>query len=160
MPLLFALGAAVLAYVAVRELRAYSRRRAFAAKSNRRITEALTDPREAAAILLVQQAAYEGHISTDQKALVTGLMQQAFDASPVEAEELYAFGRAAVGQAGDAANSLRRLLRPIYDSCTLEEMKELVAMLEEVSSLDGAPTDQQRRLTAATARALSLPVAS
>lgn len=147
----------VLGYFA---FRAYKRSRDRAPVRQPRVTEQLTDPREAAAILLVQQAVYEGHVTPEHKQVILALMTANFEADEAEAEGLYSFGRMAVGQTGDAANSLRRLLAPVRERCTLSEMKDLAAMLVQVGETGGAMNDQQARLVAEVRRALSLPPAS
>ena len=152
--LLVLLALVVLAFLAWREVRA---RAARAAPRGARVTERLTDPREAAAILLVQQAVYEGHVRPAHKRAILALMAVNFGADDAEAEGLYSFGRMAVGQTGDAANSLRRLLVPIKANCTLAEMKDLAAMLVQVGETGGAMNDAQARLVADVRRALSLP---
>ncbi|MBB4659213.1 TerB family tellurite resistance protein [Parvularcula dongshanensis] len=153
--LLLVIALAAVIYIA-KESRSFARRRAFQAKSGPRLVETLTDPREAAAILLVQQAAYEGHVTVEQKRVILSLMTDAFGVRGDEAEGLFSFGRMAVGQMGDAANSLRRLLRPIRESLTLSEMKQLVDMMHRVAEVGSPPNEHQTALLSATRRALSL----
>ena len=153
MALVLFLAVCVLAWLAARQLAALRRPK----PTERRLTEVLTDPREAAAVLLVQQAVYAGPVTIEEKQTILALMRGAFGVDAGEAEGLFSFGRAAVGQAGDAANSLRRLVRPIRDACTLDEMKDLAAMLEQVGETDGAMNEHQRRLVAELRRALNLP---
>lgn len=147
----------VLLVIGGREYWRWRRRRAFGEKSRGRLVEQLTDPREAAAILLVQTAAYgNGQVSVAEKERMTALMARQFACDPDEAEGLYSFGRMAVGQMNDALNSLGRLLRPIRERCTLNEMKQLVAMMTEVAAVDGAPDPDARRLIEETRGALHL----
>lgn len=138
-------------------VRAFRERSARAAPRQTRVTEQLSDPREAAAILLVQQAAYEGHVSQAHKTAILALMSAQFGAEPSEADGFYAFARMAVGQTGDAANSLRRLLGPIKARCTLAEMKALADMLVQVGETGGPMNEAQKRLVQDVRRALSLP---
>lgn len=154
MALLVFLALSVLAWLTLREARRLTRRRP---RQDRRMSERLTDPREAAAILLVQQASYAGPLTVAQKQTILALMRGAFGVDAGEAEGLYSFGVAAIGQTGDAANSLRRLVVPIRDACTLEEMKDLAAMMEQVGAADGPMNEHQRRLLDELRRALSLP---
>ena len=153
MALILFLALCVLAWLAARQLSALRR----PSRPRRRLTEALTDPREAAAVLLVQQAAYAGPVGVQEKQTILALMRGAFGVDAGEAEGLFSFGRAAVGQAGDAANSLRRLVRPIREACTLDEMKDLAAMLEQIGETDGPMNEHQRRLVGELRRALNLP---
>ena len=156
MSVLVLLVLAGLALFVWRELRAARRRAAQAAASSRRLTERLVDPREAAAVLLVQQASYRGALDAQHRQVILALMRSAFGASAQEADGLYGFGRMAVSQTGDAANGLRRLLAPVREHCTLEEMKDLIAMLEQVGETTGPMNDHQRRLVEEARRALYL----
>ena len=156
MPLLLLVALGLLAWLAVRQFGAISRQKRVRAPQ-RKLTEQLTDPREAAAILLVQQAAYEGGVTVEQKHIILALMRGAFGVDAGEAEGLYSFGRMAIGQTGDAANALRRLVRPIKEACTLEEMKDLAGMMEQVGEASGPMNDHQRRLVNELRRALNLP---
>ena len=124
-----------------------------------RVTERLTDPREAASVLLVQQAVYEGHVTPAHKAAILALMRNQFEVDEGEAEGLYSFGRMAVGQTGDAANSLKRLLTPIREACTLAEMKAMADMLVQVGETGGPMNDAQERMVEGVRKALSLPAA-
>lgn len=154
MALVLFLAVCVLAWLATRQIAGLRRRKK---PSERRLTEALTDPREAAAVLLVQQAVYAGPVTVEEKQTILALMRGAFGVSASEAEGLFSFGRAAVGQVGDAANSLRRLVRPVREACTLEEMKDLASMLEQVGETGGPMNEHQRRLVDELRRALALP---
>ena len=153
MPVILFLAVCALAWLAMRLVVQMRRPK----PAERRLTEALTDPREAAAVLLVQQAAYGSPVTVEEKQTILALMQGAFGVDQGEAEGLFSFGRAAVGQAGDAANSLRRLVRPIREACTLDEMKDLASMLEQVGETDGPMNEHQRRLVGELRRALNLP---
>jgi len=130
------------------------RRGQWSRKADARLIETLKDPREAAAILMVQIASYDGEVTAAQKARIENLMLVNFHSDPDEAQGLYSFGRMAVGQINDAANSLRHILRPIQSSLTPAEMTDLVQMLETVSEVEGEPNDRQRQLIAAVRRVL------
>ncbi|MEM8727025.1 MAG: hypothetical protein AAGE86_16050, partial [Pseudomonadota bacterium] len=70
------------------------------------------------------------------------------------ADGLFAFARMAVGQINDAANSARKILRPVVDVCTDAEKADLIAFLERTAEIEGQPTDAQRRLIAEARRVL------
>ena len=106
---------------------------------NHHLLENLHDPREAAAILMVQIPAYTGNVRLEDKDRIAALMVVQFSCTPEEAEGLFSFGRMAVGQLGDAQDYLPRLLRPIRARLTLVEMKDLMGMLAEVTSLHSRP---------------------
>lgn len=161
MPVLIVLGLAVIAFALCREGVIRWRGRAerpptLAPRARRPLTERLTDPREAAAVLLVRQALHEGRVKPEHKEVITALMQQVFSVDEREAEGLFSFGRAAAGQSSDAPGSVRPLLRPVRERCTLAEMKDLVAMLEQVGETGGPMNERQRGLIAAVRRDLKL----
>ncbi len=124
-----------------------------------RLVETLTDPREAASILLVQMALYRGQVTLAQKTQIMAMMQDTFGSDEDEAEGLFSFGRMAVGQLGDVSASLKRLLRPLAERCTLAEMKDLVGMMHAVAAADDqSPTVEQCKLVDAVRAELKLPV--
>ena len=141
---------------AIREAKNAVRRGKWSRQIDQRLIENLDDPRDSAAVLMAQIAAYEGEITTTQKAEMISLMKTHFGADQDAAEGLYSFGRMAIGQINDAANSLTKLMRPVKAKLTLQEMRELVSMLETVAEIDGPPSERQRELLAQVRRSLSL----
>lgn len=132
------------------------RRGRWSRKADARLIDNLTDPRDAAAILMVQIASYDGEVTAAQKSRIESLMIERFQCAPDHATGFYSFGRMVIGQLNDAANSLAKVLRPVKAELTLTEMRDLVAMLETVAEVEGTPNDRQRDLIAAVRRALSL----
>ena len=154
-----ALAGIVLVLVAFREATKFQRRQGGRAAQSPRLVEQLTDPREAAAILLVQTALYgDGRITVDQKVRICSLMSEHFGSDEDEAEGLFSFGRMAIGQTGDALESLGRILRPVRERLTLEEMKELVGMMSAVAATHDRADPQARRLIDETRHALHVDV--
>lgn len=123
-------------------------------KVGQRMIEHVTDPRESAAILLYQMAAYDGAVTERQQRAIVGQMKSAFAVDEETAQGLYAFARMAVGQVNDAGNSLRKILGPVVQNCTDAERKSLVAMLETIGEVESPLTDVQRRLIAEAQRIL------
>ena len=145
---------------AVFEAKKVKLRRDRAAASRQRLVEALSDPREAAAILLVQTALYgKGQVTLEGKLKITEQMQTHLGCSADEAEGYYSFGRMAIGQIGDALPSLGRILRPVHAHLTLDEMKTLVAMMMEVSAAEGSPDPAAVELIGETREALHVDLA-
>lgn len=165
MSILILVGLGVIAYAAYRELRMRAARRparraetplpaALTPRSS--LTGGLTDPRKAAAILLVRQAQLEGQVTPEHKSVITTMMRSVFGADEGEAEGLYSFGRAGAGQLAGDAGAVRGLLRPILEACTLAEMKDLAGMLEQVGETGGPMNEAQRDLLASVRRGLRL----
>ncbi len=131
---------------AVKDLRGAYRRGKWSKQIDARLIENLTDPREAAAILLYQIASYDGAVTERQKAAIVSQMRLAFQAEEDTAEGLYAFARMATGEINDAGNSLRKVLAPIIEACTQEEKTSFLAMLKTISEVEGPVSDPQQRL--------------
>ncbi|ADM08643.1 hypothetical protein PB2503_02832 [Parvularcula bermudensis HTCC2503] len=122
-----------------------------------RLVETLSDPREAAAILLVKVAAGEdGQVTVEQKHTIEALMTTNFAITDDEAEGLYSFGRMAVSQIDDIEGSVPRLLKPIQGRLTLEEMKDLVQMMEDVAGEEAERDETAQTLITKTRKRLHL----
>jgi uncharacterized tellurite resistance protein B-like protein len=139
---------------AISEVKGVIRRGNWSRRVDQRLIENLSDPREAAAILMVQIAAYDGALTDLQKTQIIADMREHFEADAQTAEGLYAFGRMAVGEINDAGASVRKILRPVVEVCTEAEKQNLVDMLERAAETEGAPSEIQRRLIAEVRRAL------
>lgn len=139
---------------AVRDVTGVIRRGKWNRRVDQRLIENLSDPREAAAVLVYQIAAYDGAVTDRQYNKIVADMRVTFEADEETADGLYAFARMAVGQINDAANSVRKILSPVIEVCTAEEKQALVAMMERTAEIEGPPTDAQRRLIADARRVL------
>lgn len=154
---------------AVNDVRGVLRSGRWSRKVSKRLVENLSDPREAAAVLLYEIAAYDGAVTDRQKAAIVSEMRAAFEADGETAEGLYAFARPAAkaaklksarvraraaGEINDAANSLNKILRPVVDACSDSEKRQLIDMLGKIGEVEGALSDIQRRLIMETRRAL------
>ena len=139
---------------AIGDVKGVIRRGKWSRRIDQRLIENLSDPREAAAVLLYQIAAYDGAVTDRQQAQLVADMRDAFEADEETAQSLFAFGRMAVGEINDAGNNVRKILRPVIDVCTADEKARLVNLLERASEVESAPTDIQRRLIAEARRVL------
>lgn len=139
---------------ALGEAKGVIRRGKWNRRVDQRLIENLSDPREAAAVLLYQTAAYDGAVTDRQQAQIVADMREAFEADEETALGLYAFGRMAVGEINDAGNNVRKILKPVAEVCTAEEKQRLVELLERTAEIEGPPSDIQRRLVAESRRVL------
>lgn len=155
-----ALVGLVLVLLAVREATKLAARRPRAPRNIDDVNRAIDDPRRSGAVLLVQLALYRGDVSAADKAVMITAMRDVFEVDALGAEALFSFGRMAAGQLGDAASSLTSILRPVKDRCTLNEMKDLAEMLDEVDRALGPETDQGTALRRSVRQALHLPDAA
>lgn len=147
-------GAAREGREAIRDAHGAIRGAKWSRKVNQRLIETIADPREAAAILLYQIAQYDGAVTDRQRAAIVGDMRAAFSADAETAEGLFAFARAAIGQINDAANSLKKIARPIVEACTEDERRQLIDMMLKAAEIEGPVSDVQSRLIADARRAL------
>lgn len=139
---------------AIGEVKGVIRRGNWSRRVDQRLIENLSDPREAAAILMYQIAAYDGDVTDHQKRMMVDAMRNAFEADEETSEGLYAFARMAVGEINDAGNSVRKILRPVAEVCTADEKQQLIDLLDQTAEVEGAPSDVQRRLIAEARRVL------
>ena len=140
---------------AVGELKGAVRRGKWNRRVDQRMIENLSDPREAAAILVFQIAAYDGAITDRQREHIVNDMIETFDADPETGQGLFSFARMAVGELNDAGNNVNKILRPIVKVCTPDEKTQLIELMERTAEIEGSPTDMQRRLIAEIRRGLS-----
>jgi uncharacterized tellurite resistance protein B-like protein len=139
---------------AVGDVKGVIRRAKWNRRIDARLIENLSDPREAAAVLIYQIAAYDGAVTDRQHDKIVADMRETFQADEETAEGLYSFARMAVGQINDAGNSVRKILRPVVDVCTADEKIQLVGLLERAAEIEGSPSDMQRRLISEARRVL------
>jgi len=139
---------------AVQDVRGAFRRGKWSRRIDKRLVENLSDPREAAAMLLYQIANYDGAVTEPQKSKIVSVMREIFEADEETSEGLYAFSRMAVGEINDAANSLKKILRSISEVCTDEEKASVITMMRDVGEVEGSLNDMQLRLIDETRRIL------
>jgi uncharacterized tellurite resistance protein B-like protein len=139
---------------ALRDVKGFFRGARWSRKIDRRLIENLQDPREGAAVLLYQMAAYDGAVTERQRTAMVADMRKAFSADEETAQALFAFARMAQGEIHDAANSLRKILKPVLASCTEDEKKRLIDMLAKIGEVEGPLSEAQRRLVEEARRIL------
>jgi len=94
--------------------------------------ELLDDPREAAAILLVQVADYEG-LASDRRGEIVAMMAKTFECSAAEAEGFFAAARRTVGRLNDVSARLSRVLQPIKAHTSPGQQRDLLALMGKVA---------------------------
>ena len=142
---------------ALRDVKGAFRGAKWSRKIDKRLIETMTDPREAAAVLLYQMAAYDGAVTDRQRRTIVADMRETFAADEETAESLFAFARVAIGEINDASNSLGKILRPLVEACTLEERRQLIDLMLKTAEIEGPVSEIQNRLIADARRQL-LPV--
>ena len=122
-------------------VRGFLRRLAWSRKASVNPLDAVTDPREAAAAMMVAVAEVDGAVSEAEKAVMGRLMSHHFGVTPAVCDELIARGRWLVQGRVNVGETLRRLKAPILKACSPAERRDLVAMLEAVAIADGRSDD-------------------
>jgi uncharacterized tellurite resistance protein B-like protein len=131
---------------AASEVKGWWRRFMWDRQANRNALDLVTDPREAAAAMLVAVAQYDGALTADEEALIKDEMRQTFEANDQQAEELFARGRwLARDSVNDPAQTLRRLSGIIEKQLNETERQELVTMLRVAAGLGTSTTSVPHR---------------
>jgi uncharacterized tellurite resistance protein B-like protein len=105
------------------------------------------DPRHAAAILLYQTAAFKGDISDAMDGALLEGMETLFNADEDAAADLFSDAWRALGENNDTGVPLETLVAPIIEQCTDGERRAFLALLQRISTLEGAPNQRQIRLS-------------
>jgi uncharacterized tellurite resistance protein B-like protein len=120
------------------EARGLFRRWGWRRKHARHVLDTVDDAREAAAAMMVAVAQSDGGITERERVAVTDEMVKRFDATPDQAEALFARARWLVKDSADAGEVFRRLTPVIQRTCGPTERSDLIKMLDAVASADGA----------------------
>ena len=125
------------------------RRLAFKYRAGRNGLDLIDDPREAAAIMMMEVArARGGPLTERQNTAIAGEIMHHFSFSQDEAHELVAHAAWVTNKAPLPQETMRRLSQKIVGGRYLgpKEVVDLDGMLEAVSEAEGAPTRDQLAL--------------
>ena len=153
--LIFILWRINMAVQAARELgdaadsaRGFFRRRKWNKKVNADQLKQITDPREAATIMMVAIAESDGSLTDKEHNKIIEIIIDKFEATKPQADELLALGRWMAKDAGDLTSFLNRLVPVITNNCTDHQKNELIDMLRAVAGIDGhIPPDQEQSIS-------------
>jgi len=121
------------------------RKRRFQNKANRESLDAIEDPREAAAVMMMEVARAAGEVTAEHKAIMRAEIMQNFELSERDADELIA----AAGWLGRDAVApyvvMQKMTRLILSTPSLgpEQFVDLSNMLDEVALIEGGPFEEQ-----------------
>lgn len=127
------------------DTKAFARRTAWNRKRNFNPIDELQDPREVATVLMVETAKYGGEMTATEKAKILAKMSDHFALSSHDAEHMMANVSYLTRSVPDIENVLVKLMRPLHEKLSEREKVELVAMLRDIASTDGAANDYQTR---------------
>lgn len=119
------------------------RKLAFRRRSGKKGADLVTDPREAAVVLMLEIARARGEVTREQKDTIEAIIVQQFQFEPDEAEEILT--QAGWVSAPDAGTDrlMRRMVKVVQAGVSHEDIVELDDMLIHVSEADGAPSREQ-----------------
>jgi len=106
----------------------------------------LEEPKDLAAVLAVGVAKIDGDLSAEEKRALLGEFEATFALSANAASDLLASSAHLLGDARVLQTQLGDLLAKCRDLFSPEQVDSLLAMLERIASVDGAPTQRQRTL--------------
>ena len=119
------------------------RKLAFRRKTGKAGSDLVTDPREAAVVLMLEMARANGEVTADQKAAIQDIICDQFGFSSDEAEEVLVKASWVSAPEAGTDKLVRRMIKLICANVTHEEVVELDGMLERISEVDGLPSSAQ-----------------
>lgn len=102
------------------------------------------DPREAVAAMMVAAAQYDGAMTERERAAILTALTGVLGATPGQAEELLAHARWLTKDSHDLDRCLIKLTPLLRQSCSPEQLSEVVAMVTRVADADGRPGEAIR----------------
>lgn len=115
------------------DARGFFRRLAWSRKLKKHPLDMVDDPREAATAMMVTLAQYKGPLTETQERLILGEMVANFDMPGEDARDMLARARWMTREATDVHHTLTRLAPAINNKCSVDEKRDLLAMLKIVA---------------------------
>lgn len=106
----------------------------------------IDDPREAAAVMMVAVAQYDGQMTEPEIATIKLHVMENFGFSSEQADELIAYARWATKDMGDLGSLFLKASPSIIRDCSNQEKNDLIAMLEAVASHSSRDTDVPKKV--------------
>lgn len=136
------------------DARKWFRRKRWQKKSTYDTLREVSDPREAAAAMMVAVAQCDGAMTEAEKSTIVTRMKSSFEVDDAQATDLLAYGRYLAQESTDLSYFLKQLAPPIERVCTPAERQQLISMLTDVAGAEGdidgisaqAITELKRRL--------------
>ncbi len=121
------------------------RRLAFKRKTGQSGLKLIDDPREAAAVLMLEIARADGEMSADARAVMLQIMQEEFEIEAADADALISHAQFLLRNAPVPHAVVDRMARFVLDAPGIgpKEIVDLDGMLVAVSEADGPPSAEQ-----------------
>jgi uncharacterized tellurite resistance protein B-like protein len=124
---------------AANDARGFFRRRSWQRKFAKSNLDLVQDPREAVAAMMVSLAQSDGAMTERERRAVLTAIVQRFGSSGQQAEELLAHGRWLVRDVQEAGDCFRKLTPFLKKSCSRDQIRDLLSMLDSVANAEGPP---------------------
>ncbi|MEM0986426.1 MAG: TerB family tellurite resistance protein [Pseudomonadota bacterium] len=124
------------------------RRLAFKRKSGKSGLKLIEDPREAAAVMMLEIARADGETSAEAKSVMHTIMQEEFEIDPADADALTTHAAFLLRNSPVPHAVMDRMARHILDAPGIgpKEIVDLDGMLVAVTEADGPPSAEQLSL--------------
>lgn len=119
------------------------RRLAFRRRSGKSGSKLVTDPREAAVVLMLEMARASGEITREHKAEITDILVEHFDFTADDADEVITQASWVSQAEAGTDGLLRRMVKVITEAVGQSEVISLDGMLVQVSEVEGMPKPEQ-----------------
>lgn len=106
----------------------------------------ITDPREAAALLMLSVARAGGQVTKSQKDTIINQITGRFELSTTNAEELLTHVSWLSKDLPDADSAIDKMSKFLMQSVSNKELIELEDMLMQVAHIEGKPTSAQKQI--------------
>lgn len=120
------------------------RKMRFRSKAKKRGLDVIDDPREAAAVMLLNAARAGGEVSVETKTLIRREMERAFDIGPDQSGEL--LSRAAWHSSGvlEPVDVVRRMTDFLVANVSREALADLATLIARIVSAESGPAHEQK----------------
>jgi uncharacterized tellurite resistance protein B-like protein len=114
----------------------------------------IKDPREAAAAMMVALAQSDGAMTERERRVILQEIVRHFEATSKQAEELLAHSRWLVREVRDLDRCFLKLSPLIQHTCSPDQVRDILAMLENVAASEPQQNSIERDAVARFARAI------
>ena len=116
----------------------------FRAKTRKKGLAIVTDPREAATILMLGVVKVTGEVTATHNAQIRKLVETGFDLGPEDSEELLSRAVWILSDLNDPGNAINPMMDIISTHVGTDEMQGFLGMMKDVIAVDGEQKPVQR----------------
>jgi uncharacterized tellurite resistance protein B-like protein len=116
----------------------------FRSKTRKKGLAIVTDPREAATILMLGVAQVAGEVTDEHKAEIRKQVEKGFDLGPEDSEELLSRAIWILSDLNDPGNAINPMMDLISQNVGTDEMQDFMRMMKVIIAIDGELKPPQR----------------